>query len=179
MRRIIENKILCIAAAMSMMMFSSCIIYDNPPPGPGFDSGYDHNLTGYWELAYVNNHHVYGNEVNWLDFYGDGYGVYYYNSGPYTYKMPFDYYCEYDYDNWLYIYYSDGTYAEMVYWFSYDFSELYLEWYERGQRVVYTYYWVDDYYWDTPPMEFKPTRSETSLINDLRPGYVAKTDDDE
>lgn len=181
MRHSIINRICCLVAAIvGLTALSSCEIYSSYPPPGHNDTGYDRNLTGSWELAYVNGHGVYGYETNWLDFYGDGYGVYYYNDGPYTYELPFDYYCQYDYDNWLCIHYADGTYAEMVYWFNHDFTTLYLEWYSHGQRVVYTYFRVDYMYWDTPPINFKMTRSDSSaIISDLRPGYVAESADEE
>ncbi|MBO7164873.1 MAG: hypothetical protein J6V60_02145, partial [Muribaculaceae bacterium] len=107
-------------------------------------------------------------EVNWLDFYGDGWGMYYFQDGPHTYEMSFEYYSTYDYDNWLNIHYSDGSYAEMLYWFNYNYSELYLEWYEHGDRITYTYQYCDPY-WAPSALKLPETRSDDINFG-FRPG---------
>lgn len=177
MNRLISHRILmAMVAIVVMLTFNSCEIYQSYPPPGHNDTGYDRDLTGYWELAYINGDPVHGYEVNWLDFYGNGYGMYYYNDGPYTYELPFEYYCEYGYDNWLYIHYSDGTYAEMTYWFNHNYTILYLEWFSRGRRIVYTYYWVDGMYWSSTPIKYEPTRN-ADISFGLRPGIKEVEDE--
>lgn len=178
MKRIVSNPLILSLLAISMMLsLSSCEVHHSYPP-PGYDnSGIDRDLTGTWELAYVNGSPVYGYETNWLDFYGNGNGMYYYNDGGITYELPFDYYSEYGYDNWLCIYYADGSYAEMNYWFNHDLTILYLEWTSRGRRVTYTYYWVDNMYWDAPPQQFSPTRAQSDVLS-LRPGLLNEEGDE-
>ena len=151
---------------ISMLSLSSCIIVDDPDYP---STGYDRDLTGMWELSHINGYRVSGYEVNWLDFYGDGWGKYYYYSGHSTYELPYEYYCEYDFDNWLYIHYADGTYAEMMYWFNHNYTQLYLEWYDRGERVTYTYQYCNDPYWAPSALKRADTRS-ADIDFGLRPG---------
>ncbi|MBR5788118.1 MAG: hypothetical protein IKY35_05470 [Muribaculaceae bacterium] len=160
-------------AIISMLSLSSCIIVDDPDYP---STGYDRDLTGMWELSHINGYRVSGYEVNWLDFYGDGWGKYYYYSGHSTYELPYEYYCEYDFDNWLYIHYADGTYAEMMYWFNHNYTQLYLEWYDRGERITYTYQYCNNPYWAPSVLKYDDTRS-ADIDFGYRPGI--KTTDNQ
>lgn len=166
MNRLLSHRIhVVMVMLISMLTFTSC--YESYPPG--YDgTGYDRDLTGLWELSHINGYRVSDYEVNWLDFYGDGWGMYYFQDGPHTYEMSFEYYSTYDYDNWLNIHYSDGSYAEMLYWFSYNYSELYLEWYEHGDRITYTYQYCDPY-WAPSALKLSETRSDDINFG-FRPG---------
>ena len=166
-RNLLHHLQILTVAIISMLSLSSCIIVSDEPNYP--DTGYDRDLTGMWELSHINGYRVSGYEVNWLDFYGDGWGMYYYKSGHSTYELPFEYYCEYDFDNWLYINYSDGTYAEMEYWFNHNYTQLYLEWYDRGERVTDTYQYCTDPYWAPSALKLADTRS-ADIDFGLRPG---------
>ena len=161
MNKLLSQRIhIAMVVLISMLTLTSC--YESYPPR------YDRDLTGMWELSHINGYRVYDYEVNWLDFYGDGWGMYYFQDGPHTYEMSFEYYSTYEYDNWLNIHYSDGTYAEMLYWFSYNYSELYLEWYEHGDRITYTYQYCDPY-WAPSALKLSDTRS-TDINFGFRPG---------
>lgn len=161
MNKLLSQRIhIAMVVLISMLTLTSC--YESYPPR------YDRDLTGMWELSHINGYRVYDYEVNWLDFYGDGWGMYYFQDGPRTYEMSFEYYSTYDYDNWLNIHYSDGSYAEMLYWFSYNYSELYLEWYEHGDRITYTYQYCDPY-WAPSALKLPETRSDDINFG-FRPG---------
>ena len=161
MNKLLSQRIhIALVVLISMLTFTSC--YESYP------SRYDRDLTGMWELSHINGYRVYDYEVNWLDFYGDGWGMYYFQDGPHTYEMSFEYYSTYDYDNWLNIHYSDGSYAEMLYWFSHNYSPLYLEWYEHGERITYTYQYCDSY-WAPSALKRSGTRS-ADIGFGLRPG---------
>lgn len=147
-----------IIALLATIALSSCESEPYPPPGY-HDSYIDSDLTGTWELAYVDGYEVYRANTHWLDFYGDGRGYYYYYEHGNEYNLPFDYYSEYVYDeSILYLFYADGTCAEMYYWYNYDYSTLYLQWYERGRTTTYTYYRVGAIYWS--PSDEKSVYSE-------------------
>ena len=161
MNKLLSQRIpIAMVVLISMLTFTSC--YESYPPR------YDRDLTGMWELSHINGYRVYDYEVNWLDFYGDGWGMYYFQDGPHTYEMSFEYYSTYDYDNWLNIHYSDGSYAEMLYWFNYNYSELYLEWIEHGERITYTYQYCDPY-WAPSALKLPETRSDDINFG-FRPG---------
>ena len=167
MNRLLSHRIhVVMVMLISMLTFTSC--YESYPPG--YDgTGYDRDLTGLWELSHINGYRVSDYEVNWLDFYGDGWGMYYFQDGRYTEEMSFEYYCEYSYDNWLYIHYSDGVYAKMLYRFGHNYSTLYLEWYEHGERITYTYQYYNDPYWAPSALKRSGTRS-ADIGFGLRPG---------
>lgn len=152
---------------MSVLGFSSCEVYTSPPPPGGSNSGYatiDPDLVGTWELAYVNGYRINGYEVNYLDFYNNGRGYYYYYDYGMEYELGFDFWSEYTGNSsYLFINYHDGTRAEMAYWFSPDYYTLYLQWWEGGHKVTYTYYYVSDMYWS-------PQKDTTSSTFALRPG---------
>lgn len=152
-----QFKIHTIISILSMiLLFSSCESYYPPPPPPGGDPGYvnvDPDLVGSWELGYINGYRVYGYDVNYLDFYSNGHGNYYYYDYGREYVLGFDFWSEYDYTtNYLFINYYDGTRTQMRYWFSPDYYTLYLEWWNGGQRITYTYFYIDNFYW-TPQKE--------------------------
>lgn len=167
MNRLLSHRIhVVMVMLISMLTFTSC--YESYPPG--YDgTGYDRDLTGLWELSHINGYRVSDYEVNWLEFYGDGWGMYYFQDGRYTEEMSFEYYCEYSYDNWLHIHYSDGVYAEMLYRFGHNYSPLYLEWYEHGERITYTYQYCNDPYWAPSALKRSGTRS-ADIGFGLRPG---------
>lgn len=167
MNRLLSHRIhVVMVMLISMLTFTSC---DESYP-PGYNgTGYDRDLTGLWELSHINGYRVSDYEVNWLEFYGDGWGMYYFQDGRYTEEMSFEYYCEYSYDNWLHIHYSDGVYAEMLYRFGHNYSPLYLEWYEHGERITYTYQYCNNPYWAPSALKRSGTRS-ADIGFGLRPG---------
>lgn len=152
----------------SVLLFSSCeVTYPTPPPGGGSSGGYypvDADLVGSWELAYINGHRVSGYEVNYLDFYDNGRGYYYYYDYGMEYELGFDFWSEYSgASSYLFIDYYDGTRAQMTYQFSPDYYTLYLEWWEGGRKIVYTYFYISDIYW-------APQTTKSPKGYGLRPG---------
>ena len=172
MKRLINSRIHMVLLLFSIgLVFSSCELYyvPEPTPPPGSNHGYaniDPDLVGTWELAYANGYRVHGYDVNYLDFYSNGRGDYYYYDYGMEYALGFDFWSEYDYDaNHLFINYYDGIRSQMTYWFSPDYYTLYLEWWNGGQRITYTYYFVDNLYWS-------PQKERKSENFAFRPGIA-------
>ena len=99
-------------------------------------------LTGcvdddYWPYSPVGPY-----DTNYMDFYGDGHGRYYYyrNSHPYSEEMA--YFCQRSGSTTtnyqINIQYEDGTGSTMAYWFTDGGNTLWLQW-QTGNGRVMTY----------------------------------------
>lgn len=149
---------------MSVLGFSSCEDYTSPPPPGGNSSSIDPYLIGTWELTFVNGHRVNGYEVNYLDFYSNGSGYYYYYDYGMEYELGFDFWSEYRENiGYLFINYYDGVRAKMTYYFMQYDKTLVLKWWENNMEMEYVYYYVSDMYWS-------PQKDTTSSTFALRPG---------
>ncbi len=113
------------------------------PTGPTGWNFEDSRLSGYWQLAQVNGYPVRGYDTNYLDFYGDGWGRYYYyrNSTPRSQRIA--YWCQQSNNAYSYyqinIQYEDGQASTMNYWFSDGGRTLYMRWNSSAGIQTYAY----------------------------------------
>ena len=135
---------------ISSTALTSCVADDDywpfsPPPGWGSNYFYDSRLEGSWELTQANSSAVSRYDVNYLEFYGDGRGRYYY----YDYGQPeserMGYFCQRSNSittNYqINVQYENGSASTMAYWFSDGDNSLWLQWKDdrTGQIVTYIY----------------------------------------
>lgn len=139
----LHTLLLMMVVLATSLTFTSCDDYYAPP-----GATYDPNLVGSWELVSVNGKNVYGYQKNWLDFYRNGSGVYYYYVNGLPYEMDLTYDVDYYYNQSnLYIYYADGRSAYMNYWFNSNYTYLYMQWSEGGFLNTYVYAYVNTVDW--------------------------------
>lgn len=142
------------------------------PPG----AAYDPNLIGTWELYYADGVRVYGYQTNWLEFYKNGRGTYYYYQDALDYQMGLTYSVDwYGGTQQLYITYADGRYVSMNYWYNSNYTYLYTQWYDRGYQHTYVYRYVDGPQWAPMKEKFMPvdTRGgEQISLPALTPGLT-------
>lgn len=127
-----------------LSLLPSCDDYDwDPVPPYGWNTFNDRNLQGCWILESVNGAPVSGYEVNYLEFYGNTRGMYYYYDNGYETSERIAYWCqpanagysrfqiniEYEYD----------SPATMNYWFTGGGSRLWMQWATGGGVVTYVY----------------------------------------
>lgn len=122
-------------AGGSSIVLTGCVDDDywpySPPPGWGANYFYDSRLDGSWELVQANSSPVDPYDTNYMDFYGDGHGRYYYyrNSHPYSEEMA--YFCQRSRSTTtnyqINIQYEDGTGSTMAYWFTDGGNTLWLQ----------------------------------------------------
>lgn len=131
---------------------------------------YDPDLIGTWELYQADGRPVVGYQVNWLEFYRNGTGTYYYYSNGYQYSMGLNYGVQwYSGTSQLYINYSDGSSTSMDYWFNSNATYLYTQWYEYGVRHTYVYRYVNGPEW-APASQKAPADSAPAKLPSLTPG---------
>lgn len=137
------NTLLLLVATIMGLSLTSCDDYYGPP-----GATYDPDLIGTWELISVNGNSVHGYQKNWLEFYRNGNGTYYYyvNGKPYEMSLSYDIDYYYNRSN-LYIYYADGRSAYMNYWFNSNYTYLYMQWSEGGYLNTYVYAYVNSVDW--------------------------------
>ncbi len=131
-------------------------------------SGYDQYLVGQWELIYADGRPVTGYAVNYLDFYSNGTGIYYF----YEHGLPYNMDIAWASDIWgdssvLYINYADGTSVSMDYWYNSNATRLYTSWYSGGYRHEYIYRLVNDFSWPAP---VRPLADEAESFTTVAPG---------
>jgi len=112
---------------------------------------YDEYLPGRWELIYADGRPVAGYMVNYLDFYDNGYGMFYYYDRGVPYEMELRWGVElWNATSVLYITYEDGSQVSMDYWYNSNATRLYTSWYEGPYRHEYVYQLIDDFAWPAP-----------------------------
>lgn len=113
---------------------------------------YDPYLQGMWQLTYINGVPVGGYDTNWLEFYDNGSGTYYYYSNGYICQMPLWFNTNYD-NNWINIEYDDGVTLSCSYWFNSNATRLYMQWNDGygQQQYVYDYVTNNNYPWYSAP----------------------------
>lgn len=160
------HTLLLLAVLAVGLCFTSCDDYYGPP-----GATYDPDLVGTWELVSVNGNAVHGYQKNWLEFYRNGGGTYYYYVNGIPYEMGLSYDVDYNYNRSnLYIYYSDGRAAYMNYWFNSNATYLYMQWSEAGFLNTYVYAYVNSVDW-APARS--PEKSESPLF---MPGVTSSLD---
>ncbi len=146
MKRSLRNAIYGALAAMLLLpMLSSCVVDDGswyPAPPSGWNNYfYDSYLTGRWQLVRANGMPVGPYDTNYMDFYGNGRGTYYYYERGRLYEEDMAYYCQRSgygpSDTQINVQYEYGNPVTMWYWFEGDF--LYMQWTTNSGRVTYVY----------------------------------------
>lgn len=121
------------------------------PSGPSGWDFQDQRLNGYWQLKNVNDKAVIGYKTNYLEFYGNGSGRYYYywNATPRTERIA--YWCQEanaGYSRYqINIQYQSGHASTMNYWFSSSGRTLYLQWNSPNGIQTYAYARVSSLNW--------------------------------
>lgn len=166
----IYNLLAGIAICLPLLCLTSCEDDYYGPPG----AAYDPDLIGYWQLTAVNGRPVYGYQSNYLEFFRNGSGNYFYYNHGQLYEMSLRYSVEwYGNASTLYINYSDGSYVSADYWFNGNATRLYLQWVEYGSLTTYEYTYVDDVNWYSPASYSAAADDEGSIPYSevgLRPG---------
>lgn len=147
------------------MLFTSCdddYYYDS-----------DSYLVGAWELIYADGRYVSGTATNYLQFYNNGTGWYYYYERGVPYKMALNW----SVDVWsnssvLYIAYADGSRVSMNYWYNSNATRLNCAWQSGSIMHQYVYQLVDSFNWDGTPY-YAPAKADNAseeLPAILQPG---------
>ncbi|MDE5847862.1 MAG: hypothetical protein K2F93_08730 [Muribaculaceae bacterium] len=144
-----KRHLLCLPLLAALMLtLTSCDDYNYWDPEPPYgwnDTFYDSNLTGCWQLYQVNSDYVRGDEVNYMQFYGDGRGMYFYYDRGYQETERLAYWCQRSVNGasslQINIDYEYGSPSTMNYWLS-DADTLWMQWRNSGgvQTYVYKYY---------------------------------------
>ena len=150
-----KKHLLCLPLlAMLLLMLPSCgdINYWSPEPPNGWNNTfYDNNITGCWQLYQVDSDYVRGDEVNYMQFLGDGRGWYYYYSRGSQEVERLAYWCQRSVNATsslqINIDYEYSNPSTMNYWFS-DSDTLWMQW-RTYNGTVHTY--VYKYYGRTAP----------------------------
>lgn len=109
----------------------------------------DSNLIGSWQLIQINEMAVTPNETNYLRFFNNGTGYYYYLLNGNKIREQIGWICMAGYNrDTISIRYQDGRTATMNYWFSGGNNYLYLNWNTSTQgTITYCYRYVtSDYF---------------------------------
>lgn len=140
MKRHFTALLLVVVAFLAAGGLTSCDDYDDWGwyDGPTGDYFYDSDLDGAWELVQADGIPVGSGSTNYLDFYGDGHGMYYYydNGTPVSERM--GYFCQYSNNGasryQVNVRYEYGQPTTMNYWFA--GGSLWMQWRTGGGRVV-------------------------------------------
>ncbi len=160
---------LLLILALVPALFTSC---DDGyyPYYPGYDD-YDNYLPGQWELISADGVPVSGYKVNYLDFYKNGTGIYYYYDRTVPYEMDFTWSVSFDYNSSvLYINYADGSYVSMDYWYNSNYTRLYTSWYSGGYKHTYVYQLVQAFSWGAPAKAAAADSLPADFVNTPFPG---------
>ncbi len=136
---------------MLLLLLPSCDVnYWNPEPPSGWDTFYDQDLTGCWQLYQVNSNYVRGDEVNYMYFNGDGRGTYYYWDRGYQETERLAYCCQRSVSGastlQINIKYEYGSPSTMNYWFS-DNDTLWMQWRNSYGVQTYVYKYINRVPW--------------------------------
>ncbi len=136
---------------MLLLLLPSCDVnYWNPEPPSGWDTFYDQDLTGCWQLYQVNSNYVRGDEVNYMYFNGDGRGTYYYWDRGYQETERLAYWCQRSVSGastlQINIKYEYGSPSTMNYWFS-DNDTLWMQWRNSYGVQTYVYKYINRVPW--------------------------------
>ena len=114
----------------------------SPPPGWGSNYFYDSDLDGRWALVQANSMPVGRYDTNYMEFFGNGRGRYFYYDYGRLYGETMAYFCQYSNNtstNYLInVQYANGDQSTMVYWFS-GYNTLWLQWQVGGRTQTYVY----------------------------------------
>lgn len=139
--RILSAALFIIAASVGL---SSCTGGDYWYDEPGYSTGTDSRLNGYWMLVQYNSEPVYQNDANYMYFNGNGYGYYYYLDNGYRRREQLRYWCQLSNtgaSNYqINIQYQYSSPVTTSYWFTHGNNTLWMQWQTAGGRVqTYVY----------------------------------------
>lgn len=136
---------LSIFALVLLSPLTSCDDNDAwaPVPPYGWNTFFDNRLNGTWQLVQANGRPVTGYDVNYMDFYGNGRGRYYYYSGGRPDSEQMAYWCQVsDNSNSNYqmnIQYEYGSPSTVNYWFTDRGAHLWMQWQSGAGVITYVY----------------------------------------
>ena len=142
-RKIITGTALCLTMAATATL-TSCDNNDGwyPEHPEYYNKFYDQGLNGTWKLISDNKGIVEGTEVNYLEFNGNGRGVYYFYSNGMPESEPLVYNCQGTdssiSNSQLNVQYGNGVPTSMYYWFTPN--RLWMQW--RNASGIHTYCYV-------------------------------------
>lgn len=135
-----------------LLVTSCCVTFTScdddiwsPYPPSGWNTFYDSGLDGKWQLVQANGRPVGNYDTNYMDFYGNGRGMYYYYQNGSRYRERIAYWCQDTYGSstsryQINIKYEDGSASTMNYWFTAGGRDLWLQWMTgSGNTVTYVY----------------------------------------
>lgn len=135
--------IICSTALTSCMEDGDEYWPFSPPAGWGSNYFYDSRLDGSWELSQANSSPVYGDNVNYMEFYGGGRGRYYYYEYGEAYSEKMGYFCQRSgsatTNYQINVQYENGTASTMAYWFTDRDNTLWLQWRDNRTDQIVTY----------------------------------------
>lgn len=140
-------------AVMALGGLTACEDSDswNPAPPAGWNTFYDRRLNGSWELAQANGRPVYGEAVNYMTFYGNGQGRYFYYNRGMRDSERMVYWCQYSNSGissyQMNIQYEYSSPSTVNYWFTDGQSYLWMQWGTGSGVVTYVYRAVDGPGW--------------------------------
>lgn len=138
--------------AVLMLLLPSCEVdYWNPEPPNGWnDIRYDQRLNGCWQLYQVNSDYVSGDQINYMQFYGNGRGMYFYYDRGYQYTEKMAYWCQPAVSGnttWqINVQYEYGSPSTMNYWFT-DAYTLWMQWRNSYGLQTYVYKYTNHVPW--------------------------------
>lgn len=121
------------------------------PPNGWTNAFYDSRLTGSWELVQVNDYPVDRGSTNYLTFFGNGRGWYYYYYRGEFCREQMAYWCQDIFgpngNLELNLQYENGQASTMDYWFSNGASNLWMKWNTSQGTITYRYRAINDIPW--------------------------------
>lgn len=136
--------------AMMLILVSCEGDYWDPAPPNGWNTFYDRDLNGCWQLYQVNSQYVRGDEVNYMEFYGDGRGIYYYYDRGFRDSERLAYWCQRSVSGTstlqINIQYEYGSPSTMNYWFT-DRDTLWMQWRNSYGVQTYVYKYINTVPW--------------------------------
>ncbi len=142
------KKLNLLIVALLAILFTSCDYEGGwyPSAPSGWNSYYDSRLEGSWELVQANGRPVRGDAVNYLDFYRNGRGMYYFYRNGIMNSERMAYYCQDTYNNavrnQINIQYQYSSPSTMYYWFQDGGNTLWMQWGTSNGTMVYVYRYV-------------------------------------
>lgn len=141
------SKIL-LAAVLALPLAGGLVSCDSdtvwsPLPPAGWNTFYDSRLNGAWRLVQANGRDVTGYAVNYLEFYGNGRGRYYYYSNGVRQWEKMAYWCQ-DSNNGVSYFqmnlqYEFSSPSTVNYWLADGGNTLWMQWQSTAGIMTYVY----------------------------------------
>ncbi|MCM1291919.1 MAG: hypothetical protein NC201_07895 [Prevotella sp.] len=145
MKRFLQIMVLMLMLAPAFML-TSCgddVWSPGPPPYDWDNTFFDSRITGAWRLISADGRPVTGTAANYMEFYGNGKGLYTYWDNGELYSERMGYWCEAPYGSYsdyqINIQYEYSSPVTMSYWLTGN-NVLYMRWFTtNGTTVTYAY----------------------------------------